>query len=361
MKHYDQEEDFHSEDRKQSRKTRKRIQERDRSQFKKSDQDQPREQEPIFHHLNRGRVITISGEGSLVDFDGTIYLCSLKGLLKKTAQKTKNLVAVGDWVRFEIVSEKEGVISQLEARSSFLSRSDISGKKEQLIAVNIDQAIISACIANPPLKPSLIDRYLIAAEKGKMHPIIIINKIDLLDTLSDQQRYYYEEFLKAYEPLGVPILSVSTKTGVGIDSLRSLLQNKTSVFSGQSGVGKSSLLNACFHLKLKIGDLAQKTFKGTHTTTTANLLPLPQGGYCVDTPGIRSFGIWKLTKDEIKHHFFDIKEIGQNCKYLDCAHNEEPSCAVLKALEENHLPMLRYQSYRSLMEEVNNQSGKTWS
>jgi ribosome biogenesis GTPase len=337
MKHYDQEEDFHSRDKKEFRKTKKLIQKKDRSQFKKTDQDQRVVKEEIKEHLHRGKVIAITGEGSWVDFEEITYLCSLKGLFKKETQKTRNLIAVGDWVRFSIVSDKQGVIEQIEPRVSFLSRSDISGK------------------------PALIDRYLIAAEKGNMHPIIVINKIDLLETLSQEEKFFYEEFLTAYETLGYPILSVSTKTGVGIDALRSLLQNKTSVFSGQSGVGKSSLLNACFDLTLKTGDLAQKTFKGTHTTTTASLLKLPLGGYSVDTPGIRSFGIWNLTKEEINAHFVDIGAIAQNCKYLDCSHTQEPNCAVLDALEKENLSPLRYQSYRSLMEEINSSSGKTWS
>jgi len=361
MKYYDHEEDFHSRDKKQFRKERRIIQKNDRSKFKKSDQDQPTIKEEIAHHLSRGRVISITGEGSWVDFEGKIYLCSLKGLFKKDLQKIKNLIAVGDWVRFSIISEKEGIIVQIEERTSFLSRSDISGKKEQLIAVNIDQAIISTSLANPPLKPPLIDRYLIAAEKGKMHPIIVINKIDLLDSCSPEEKLCYEEFIQCYERLGYPILSVSTKTGVGIEALRSLLQNKTSVFSGQSGVGKSSLLNACFHLTLRTGDLAQKTFKGSHTTTTAQLLSLPEGGYCVDTPGIRSFGIWDLTKEEINNHFLDITTVAQNCKYLDCSHNKEPHCAVLTAVEQEKIAPIRYQSYQSLIAEINHPSGKTWS
>lgn len=361
MKNYDHEEDFHARDKKQFRKERRIIQKNDRSKFKKSDQDQLPGKAEIDLKLNRGRVISITGEGSWVDFEGKIYLCSLKGLLKRDLQKTKNIIAVGDWVRFSIASEKEGTIIQVEERISFLSRSDISGKKEQLIAVNIDQAIICASVTGPPLKPPLIDRYLIAAEIGKMHPIIVVNKIDLLDSCPLNEKLCYEEFVAAYEKLGYPILSVSTKTGLGIEALRSLLQNKTSVFSGQSGVGKSSLLNACFNLTLRTGGLAQKTFKGSHTTTTAQLLSLPKGGYCVDTPGIRSFGIWNLTKQEIKDHFLDIAEAAQHCRYLDCAHTQEPNCAVLAALEEGKIAPLRYQSYCSLILEINNESGKTWS
>lgn len=361
MKHFDFEEEFHARDRKQSRKDRKIAQQTDRSKFKKTDQDSDKTTE-IDSDLLRGRVVAISGEGSLVDLEGKQYLCSLKGFLKKEKSQSKNLIAVGDWVRFSISSENEGIISQVEERTSTLSRTDISGKKEQLIAVNIDQVIIAVSIVEPPLKPSLIDRYLIAAEQGNLHPIIVINKIDLLPSATDVEKELYEDFLAAYEPLGYPILSVSTETKSGIEALRFLLQNKTSVFSGQSGVGKSSLLNACFGMQLKVGDLAQKTFKGAHTTTTAQLLHLPGGGYCVDTPGIRSFGIWKLKKEAVIAHFADIGSFAQNCKFLDCTHMNEPACAVIQAFEEGKIAPLRYQSYLTLIQEVLSGPDKTtWS
>jgi len=135
-----------------------------------------------------------------------------------------------------------------------------------------------------------------------------------------------------------------------LDALRALLKDKTSVFSGQSGVGKSSLLNACFGLELKTGGLAHKTAKGTHTTTTAELIPLPTGGYCVDTPGIRSFGLWKLTEEDVRAHFQDLSQHG--CRFPDCAHVNEPDCGALKALEEKRLSTLRYESYRTLFDEA---------
>lgn len=352
MKHYDYEEDFHSRDRKQFRKERKQAQQTDRSKYKKTDSESPSPQNPIQEGQCRGRVIAITGEGSWVDFENRKYLCSLKGFLKKEKTTSKNLIAVGDWVYFSPTSEKEGIISQVETRSSFLARTDISGKKEQLIAVNVDQIIISISIVEPTLKPSLVDRYLISAEKGNLHPVIVINKIDLLEQASTEEKELFRQFLEAYEALGIPILSVSSRTRVGIDALRSLLQNKTSVFSGQSGVGKSSLLNACFGLKLKTGDLAQKTFKGSHTTTTAELLPLPEGGYCVDTPGIRSFGIWKLQKDEVIAHFKEFIPFSKKCKFPNCTHIQEPQCAVIKAHEKGKIHSLRYGSYQILLNEA---------
>ena len=348
MKHYDYEEEFHGRDRKKYRKERKIAQSLDRSKYKKTDLEEPKKVE-VATHLPRGRITAITGEGSWVDCEGKSYLCILKGLLKKEKGQMKNLIAVGDWVRFEPNGEKEGQIIQIEDRYSFLSRTDISGTKEQLIAVNIDQAIIAVSIVNPPLKPALVDRYLIAAERGNIHPIIAINKIDLLPEARPEEQALYQEFLAVYEPLGYPILSISSETREGLDALKSLLQNKISVFSGQSGVGKSSLLNVCYGLELKTGGLAQKTRKGSHTTTTASLIPLPGGGYCVDTPGIRSFAIWNLQKQEIVRHFKDLGKFAAKCKFPDCTHLEEPKCAVLKAVEKNKISPLRYNSYQSLM------------
>lgn len=343
MNRYDHEEDFHAKDRKQFRKERKYLQTSDRSKFKKTDL---KDIKPIDETLPRGRVVAIGGEGIWVDANGQRQLCSLKGLLKKEKVYSKNLVTVGDYVRFA-----EDAVIQVEPRYSTLSRTDVSGRKEQLIAANIDQAIIVVSLVEPPLKPALIDRYLIAAAKGNLHPIIVVNKIDLLHTSGEEQERY-QEFLAAYEPLGFPILTLSTKTGAGIESLRSLMKDKTSVIAGQSGVGKSSLLNVAFHFERKIGDLAEKTFKGTHTTTVAELIPLPGGGYCIDTPGVRSFGVWNLTRDEVSTHFTDIAKLAEGCHYPDCTHTAEPRCAVLKALKEGNLPLLRYESYTTLLDEA---------
>ncbi|MBU6383183.1 MAG: ribosome small subunit-dependent GTPase A [Verrucomicrobia bacterium] len=342
---FDYEEQFHGRDRKKWRKERRQAQATDRSKFKKTDREEKASVD-IDPSWRQGRVVAITGEGIWVDREGKRILATLKGLFKKEKMEAKNLIAVGDLV---YLTDDDSIVHIAE-RTSFLARTDISGRKEQLIAVNIDQAIIAVSVVQPPLKPALVDRYLIAAEKGNICPIIVINKIDLLDAgpLSEKERYL--DFLSVYEKLGVPILSISTTTHTGLDALRALLKNKTSVFSGQSGVGKSSLINAAYGLNLKIGEMAQKTAKGSHTTTTAELIALPDGGYCVDTPGVRSFGIWKLTKDEVIHHFHDFAGLG--CKYPDCLHINEPECAVLRALEEQKLAPLRYESYCSLIDEA---------
>lgn len=344
---YDYEDAFHDKDRKKWRKERKHAQETDRSKYKKTDQEK-KDVGAIDPSWQRGRVVAITGEGIWVDSQGKRILASLRGLFKKEKMEAKNLIAVGDFVYFTV----EHSIAHIEDRYSFLARTDISGRKEQLIAVNIDQAIIAISVVNPPLKPALVDRYLIAAEKGNIHPIIVINKIDLLEAASEEEKIRYREFVAEYEKLGIPILSISSTNGMGIEALRSIMKDKVTVFSGQSGVGKSSLINVAYGLNLKTGDLAHKTSKGTHTTTTAELLSLPGGGYCVDTPGVRSFGVWKLQKEDVMSHF----QFGFACKFLDCQHINEPDCGVLKALEEGLISPLRYESYRTLIDEATGRS-----
>ncbi len=363
MKHYDYEEEFHKRDRKESRKLRKRAQNTDRSKYKKTDASKQTKEASSKENLHKGKVLSISGEGSIVDFEEKQYLCSLKGLLKKEKSLSKNLIAVGDLVSFTISSKDQGVIVRVEPRESILSRTDISGKKEQLIAVNVDIAVICVSVASPPLKPPLIDRYLIAAEKGNLQPLIVINKMDLLPEAKEAEKDLYDAFLLAYEPLGISILLLSTKTGAGIENLSKILQNKTSVFSGQSGVGKSTILNVAFGLQLKTGKLTQKTDKGAHTTTRAELLTLPGGGYCVDTPGIRSFGLWDLKKEDIRDHFTEFRsKRRKRCKFPNCSHTQEPDCSVLRAVKRGTISMLRYESYLTLLNEANQQIKKTtWS
>ncbi len=339
------EEQYHAKDKKKWRKERRLAQTSDRSKFKKTDREK-KEVIEIDPHWARGRVVAITGEGIWVESNGNRILGSLKGLLKKERREAKNIIAVGDLVYFT----HEHSIVHIEERYSFLARTDITGRKEQLIAVNVDQAIIAISVINPPLKPALVDRYLIAAAKGNIHPIIVINKIDLLKDSTDEEKLRYREFVADYEQLGLPILSISSTEHIGLDALKSLLKDKATVFSGQSGVGKSSLINAAYGLNLRIGELAHKTSKGTHTTTKAELIALPGGGYCVDTPGVRSFGVWKLKKEEVLAHFHDLADLG--CKYPDCKHISEPDCKVLKGLENKNISQLRYESYRTLLDEA---------
>jgi ribosome biogenesis GTPase / thiamine phosphate phosphatase len=360
------EEEFFTSDRKISRNERKLAIKKDRSKYKKSDQDQLKKQSSLSpsdesDHLKQGRVLAILPEGVVVSSEGIEYMCSLKGSLKQKMNKIKNLVAVGDLVRIEEKGTTQGCIAKVEERHSILSRADnLSRNKEQLIAVNIDLVLIAASVVAPPLKPFLIDRYIIASQKGNMEPIILINKIDLFDhppvgTDPEALLYekaLYEEFVEAYRALNFKVIPISVTSGEGIDELKNVMRGKTSVFSGQSGVGKSSLINFVTGSSLATGSVVQRTRKGSHTTTTTHLIPLKSGGFCIDTPGIKSFGIWDLQKDEVAAYFSEIFELSASCKYPDCAHLSEPGCAVKQAVEEDKISTLRFASYCALMASV---------
>lgn len=355
----DVEADFLGEDRKHGKRERKRASSKDRSKYKKTDKDKlaktvmpPKQKES---HL-RGRVLSITPQGIVVEYAGATVICGLRGTLKKEKTQFKNLITVGDWVLFELGAHQEGYIAYVEPRYSTLSRADnLSRKKEQLIAANIDQVLITVSVVKPELKSTIVDRYIIAAEKGNMQPIIVVNKIDLfsseLENVS-QQKEYFDEFVKAYQKADIPVIAVSCVTQEGIDQLRQVMKDKASVFSGPSGTGKSSLINAVAGFKLRTGGVVERTGKGSHTTTTANLLSLPFGGWCIDTPGIKSFGVWELSKEEIPAYFKEIFAYSNQCKYPDCSHMLEENCAVIDAVRRGDIALMRYQSYFLLMEDA---------
>lgn len=362
----DVEDAYFGDDRKLSKEERKRASAKDRSKYKKTDRDKIQKQTDLLKQtkldkttLKSGRVLSILPEGIVVECEGQRIMCGLRGVLKKEKGQHKNLVTVGDYVLFEPGGEGIGSIASVEPRRSILSRADnLSRRKEQIIASNIDQVLITVSVVEPPLKTALIDRYIIAAQKGAMEPILVVNKIDLLNdpffdvSLREQQKEMLKEMIQAYTSLGITVVPISTKTGEGISALKTAMKDKASVFSGQSGVGKSSLINAVTGLKLEIGDIVEKTKKGSHTTTTTNLLPLDFGGWCIDTPGIKSFGVWDLHKEEIEHYFSEIFEVGHQCRFPDCSHTHEEGCAVKTAVNEDRLSLLRYESYLMLMASV---------
>lgn len=359
----DIEEEHFGEDRKANKIERKIYKAKDRSKYKKTDQ---RKLQKVQRELDerrvsdetqkRGRVLSIVPQGIIVEFEGHNYTCGLRGTLKQEKGLLKNLVTVGDFVLFAPTSQDEGMISYVEPRKSVLSRADnLSRRKEQLIAANIDQVFITASVVDPPIKSSLIDRYVIAAQKGNMEPIIIVNKIDLLNGSGievDVEIELFQEVLSAYAKAGIKVIPFSVETGKGLDLLQQAMKDKVSVFSGQSGVGKTSIINKITGLNLRIGRTVERTKKGAHTTSSTQLLPLEFGGWCIDTPGIKSFGVWDLEKDEIEGYFSEIHEAGLKCKFPDCSHLHEKECAVLKALEQGKISELRYESYQALIDSV---------
>lgn len=361
--YYQEEERFHDRDRKQHKKERKILEAQDRSKYKKSDTDQQKKRLvlSVDENAERGRVLAIKPEGIVVQTaQKEQFLCSLRGALKQDKTKMKNLIAIGDFVRF-VKDETRGSIVQIEERKSLLSRADnLSRQKEQLIAVNVDQVLITTSVVSPLLKPPLVDRYIIAALKGNMQPVIIVNKIDLFDnpppgidpSIVEEQKALYEEFVKIYEDLSIPVIAVSATDNRGIDALKDVMKNKSSVFSGQSGVGKSSLINRAYATDFEIGKIVEKTQKGSHTTTTSQLIPLENEGFCIDTPGIKSFGLFALEKEEVVSYFSEILQEGTSCKFPDCSHLQEPECAVQKAVEEGKISPLRFGSYSALMKNL---------
>ncbi|NGX60483.1 MAG: putative ribosome biogenesis GTPase RsgA [Chlamydiae bacterium] len=348
-KHLEHEEAYHGKDKKKYRKERKILSQKDRSKYKKTDLEKQKKATIKKEDFKRGRVLAILADGILVDFDDTLYTCSLRGALKKETLRIKNLVAVGDFVFFKPEKNQVGSIRHIEDRHSILSRAEqISRQKEQLIAVNIDQVLITASVGIPPLKPTLIDRYIIASLKGNMDPIIVINKIDLLDEYPKEQALF-EEVKEIYSSLDIPLFPVSTITKEGLDALEQHMEGKSSVFSGQSGAGKTSLINAIIGSSYLTGEVITKTKKGAHTTSTTRLLPIKGEGFCIDTPGIKSFGLWDIKKEEVQQYFFEIAATAKECKFPDCSHLHEPNCAVKLALEEGKISHLRFDSYCALI------------
>lgn len=347
--------------RKDSRMERKMAKKRDRSKYKKTDQDKLQKKElPVCDEaLKRGIVTLIRPEQFFVDDNGSCYICSLRGALKKETSKLKNLVIVGDVVNFAPTGPETGTIVSVEPRKSVLSRADhLSQQKEHLIAANVDQVFITVSVMDPPLRVTIVDRYLIAAEKGELRPIIVCNKIDLLDdpNYSEEDRERQEEMMqecsKVYNGIGITFLEISATTGAGLDKIADLMKDRISVFSGQSGTGKSSLINGATGFDLKVGKTVAATRKGSHTTSFTQLLALPFGGWCIDTPGIKSFGVWDLKEQDLRHYFGEIDEESRRCKFPDCRHQGEPGCVIPQALEEGRISPLRYDSYLTLLQSL---------
>lgn len=281
--------------------------------------------------------------------DGNNYACTVRRILRTRQIDHRHPVTVGDRVRFVPEpgrgdASSAGVIHTVLPRRSELCRAN--DKRTHLIAANVDQVVVVASADQPPIKPSLIDRYLISASAGRMAAVVCINKIDL------DQDGYAREVLERYRHIGYPVAATSTVTGEGVDELRTLMTGKSSVIAGQSGVGKSSLLNAVQPgLQLKTGVVSRFTEKGRHTTTTAQLLKLDGGGYVVDTPGIRAFELAMVPLGELEMHFVEFVPLISRCKFADCTHIHESGCAIREAVETEEIDPDRYYTYVRVFKE----------
>lgn len=281
---------------------------------------------------------------------GEIINCRLKGKFRLQGLKHTNPVTVGDKINYEMEPNSEnGVIFSIEPRKNYIIRKSSNlSKQTHIIASNIDQAILMVTIAFPNTSLGFIDRFLVTAEAYHIPTTIIFNKVDLCtngleDVLQETIDLYHKKVGYAY-------LKTSVNDKIGLDEVKELLQNKTTLVAGHSGVGKSSLLNAIEpNLNLRTGIISKTSFNGQHTTTFAQMHPLSFGGFIIDTPGIREFGVVDLNNAELSHYFKEMKPFIGKCKFNNCQHIHEPQCAVLEALEAGQIPAERYQSYLSIM------------
>ncbi len=291
-----------------------------------------------------GRVIRIHGLQSVVEAkDGKIFRCTVRRLLKSLLTDERSVVTTGDVVWFRPAADDEGMIERVEPRHGVLTRE--SRRREHVLVANVDQLVIVMSLVEPSLKPHLIDRYLASAQKGKLAPILCLNKADLVEHANLQS------MIGAYAQLGVPTLLTSARTGQGIPHLRELLAARSTVFSGQSGVGKSSLLNAIQPgLALRVSVVSEVNQKGKHTTTTAELIRLTTGGWVVDTPGVRQLQLWDTMPEEIEGYFPEFRAFVPKCAFPDCTHTHEEDCAIKRAVVRRQISVRRYHSYVGMRE-----------
>jgi ribosome biogenesis GTPase len=278
-------------------------------------------------------------EGEMID-------CELP---RDMALVQKSTLAVGDRI---VASQREGrfAVEQVLPRQTKLSRPDPHQPSlERVVAANIDLVVCLVSIGSPPLRPGLIDRYLVAIQRGGAQPLLCVNKVDLADENELEQA---RTMLAIYSELGVPVIWISAETGAGLGELRDALRGKTAVFVGHSGVGKSSTLNALApDLALRTSEV-HKFGAGRHTTSSSTLHDLGEGTLIIDTPGIREFGLWQMDPESLRWYFPEFAEASQFCRYPDCTHTHEPVCGVKEAVLEGTLPAARYQTYIRLLEDA---------
>ena len=277
--------------------------------------------------------------------DGQLFACKVKGNFRLRGIRSTNPVAVGDWVEID-----GGFITEiLDRRNYIIRRASNLSKQSHIIAANVDAACLIVTIAHPETSTTFIDRFLASAEAYRVPVYIIFNKVDLYD---EDERHYLDAVMSLYRYLDYPCFAVSAETGEGVEALAEALRDKIALFSGNSGVGKSTLLNRLVpEANAKTAVLSEAHDQGLHTTTFSEMYDLPGGGAVIDTPGIRGFGTFDFGREEVSHYFREIFSIGQDCRFGNCTHTHEPGCAVLKALDNHEIAESRYRSYLSMLED----------
>lgn len=306
----------------------------------------------------KGIVIKSTGSWYSVLLENEeVWECRILGKFRMQDIKSTNPVAVGDRVEVEVEEEerKHGVIVKLFDRDNYIIRRSINlSKQTQIIAANIDQAFLVVTFAKPRTSFGFIDRFLVTSEAYHIPTILVFNKIDLYEP-DDLQ--YIEEVKDMYESIGYPVLFLSALKGEGVEELKNQCKNKTSLFSGHSGVGKSTLVNQIIPgIQLRTSAVSDASSKGVHTTTFAEMHRIPSGGFIIDSPGIRELGIVELEKEEISHYFPEMRDLLNECRFNNCSHTNEPGCAIKKAVDENKISLIRYESYLSILANEDNRS-----
>lgn len=280
--------------------------------------------------------------------DGNIVESKIKGNFRLKGIRSTNPVAVGD--RVEIIRNQEGTafISAIEDRRNYIIRkSQNLSKQSHIIAANVDQAFLIVTVNYPQTSTTFIDRFLASAEAYSVPVVLVFNKTDLL---SEEERHYQDMMMTLYETVGYQCVAISAEKGDDVDTLLPLLHDKITLLSGNSGVGKSTLINRILPgVNLRTAEISDSHNTGMHTTTFSEMLQLPNGGYIIDTPGIKGFGTFNMEPEEISGFFKEIFRFSKDCRFNNCTHTHEPGCAVIKAVEDHYIAASRYQSYLSML------------
>ena len=302
--------------------------------------------------MHTGLVIRNTGSWYTVKTDdgGQLIDCKIKGNFRLKGIRSTNPVAVGDHVTIVPNNEGTAFITDIADRRNYIIRkaSNLS-KQSHIIAANVDQAMLVVTVNYPQTSTTFIDRFLASAEAYRIPVILIFNKVDILD---DDELRYLDMMINLYETVGYECRSISAERGDGVEAVMQLLEGKVTVLSGNSGVGKSTLINRLLpDANLRTAEISDAHNTGMHTTTFSEMLPLPSGGYIIDTPGIKGFGTFNIEPEELSGYFKEIFRFSRDCRFSNCTHTHEPGCAVLKAVEDHYIAASRYQSYLSMLDD----------